>query len=198
VEFFTFDAEYLEKLQLGDPSAEKHFVAYFSELIHLKLRSRLASREAVEDVRQETFTRVFLMLRKSDGLRDADRLGSFVNSVCNHVLQEHYRAQKKVGSSLEEEPETVYVDRNPSPLNLLEAKDRARLVQQALAELPSRDRDLLRAILMEDRDKDAVCAEMGVSREYLRVLLHRAKQSFRSSYDRPPVPEEPVPRRETF
>jgi RNA polymerase sigma-70 factor, ECF subfamily len=198
VEFFTFDAEYLDKLRLGNPSAEKHFVAYFSELIHLKLRSRLASREAIEDVRQETFTRVFLMLRKSDGLRDADRLGAFVNSVCNHVLQEHYRAQKKVGFPLEEEPELTYVDRNPSPLNLLETKDRARLVQQALAELPSRDRELLRSVLMEDRDKDTVCAEMGVSREYLRVLLHRAKQSFRSTYDRPPTQEERVTERETF
>jgi RNA polymerase sigma-70 factor, ECF subfamily len=198
VEFFTFDAEYLDRLRLGDPSAEKHFVTYFSELIHLKLRSRLSSREAVEDVRQETFTRVFLMLRKSDGLRDADRLGSFVNSVCNHVLQEHYRAQKKVGSSLEEEPETVYVDRNPSPLNLLESQDRARLVQQALAELPSRDQDLLRAVLMEERDKDTICAEMGVSREYLRVLLHRARQSFISTYDRPPAQEKRVARRETI
>ena len=198
MEFFTFDAEYLDKLRLGDPSAEKHFVAYFSELIHLKLRSRLSSREAVEDVRQETFTRVFLMLRKNDGLRDPDRLGSFVNSVCNHVLMEHYRAQKKVGSSLEEEPETVYVDRNPSPLNLLETKDRARLVQKALAALSGRDRDLLRSVLMEDRDKDTVCAEMGVSREYLRVLLHRAKQSFRSTYDPPPVQEERTPRRETL
>jgi RNA polymerase sigma-70 factor (ECF subfamily) len=121
-----------------------------------------------------------------------------VNSVCNHVLMEHYRAQKKAGPSLEEEPETVYVDRNPSPLNLLETKDRARLVQKALAALPGRDRDLLRAILMEDRDKDTVCAEMGVSREYPRVLLHRAKQSFKSTYDRPLVPEERASRRETL
>jgi RNA polymerase sigma-70 factor (ECF subfamily) len=183
VEFFAFDAEYLGKLRAGDPPTQKHFVVYFSELIHLKLRSRLASQEAVEDVRQETFARVLRMLRKPDGLRQADRLGAFVNSVCNHVLQEQYRGQKKSGSSLDEEPEEVYIDLKPSPLSLLETKDRARLVNQSLLELPGRDRELLRAVLMEERDKDEVCEELGVNREYLRVLVHRAKQSFKAVYE---------------
>jgi RNA polymerase sigma-70 factor (ECF subfamily) len=182
VEFFTFDAEYLVKLRAGDLPTQKHFVGYFSELIHMKLRSRVVSQEAVEDVRQETFARVLMMLRKPDGLRQADRLGVFVNSVCNHVMQEHYRRQKKSGSPLEEEPEEVYIDLKPSPLSLLETKDRARLVHQSLTALPVRDRDLLRAVLMEERDKDEVCDELGVTREYLRVLVHRAKQSFKAVY----------------
>jgi RNA polymerase sigma-70 factor, ECF subfamily len=37
-------------------------------------------------------------------------------------------------------------------------------------------------VLLEERDKDEVCAELGLSREYLRVLVHRAKQSFKSWY----------------
>lgn len=182
MDFYTFDTEYLARLQAGEPSTECHFVEYFSELIHMKLRSRLVSREAIEDVRQETFTRVLVLLRKKDGLRDASRLGAFVNSVCNHVLQEQYRAQKKTGASLEEESASVYVDHRPSPLNELESKDRTRLVRESLVELSAKDRNLLRSVLMEERDKDELCAELGVTREYLRVLVHRAKQSFRAAY----------------
>jgi RNA polymerase sigma-70 factor (ECF subfamily) len=37
-------------------------------------------------------------------------------------------------------------------------------------------------VLLEERNKDEVCAEFGITREYLRVLLHRAKQSFKSCY----------------
>jgi RNA polymerase sigma-70 factor (ECF subfamily) len=48
--------------------------------------------------------------------------------------------------------------------------------------LPERDRRLLQSVLLEERDKDEVCAEFGISREYLRVLLHRAKHSFKSFY----------------
>ena len=35
---------------------------------------------------------------------------------------------------------------------------------------------------LEERDKDQVCIDFGVDRDYLRVLLHRAKQSFKSLY----------------
>jgi RNA polymerase sigma-70 factor (ECF subfamily) len=189
VEFVAFDAQYLEKLRAGDLPTQKHFVSYFSELIHLKLRARLASPEAVEDVRQETFARVYVMLSRPDGLRDPSYLGSFVNSVCNHVLQEQYRSQKKRGASLDEEPEHLFVDPKPSPLNLLESKDRSRLVRQTLANLPARDRDLLRAVIMQERDKDAICAEFQISREYLRVLVHRAKEAFRLAHDSPSTAE---------
>jgi hypothetical protein len=51
-----------------------------------------------------------------------------------------------------------------------------------LAKLPAKDRNILRAVFFEQRDKDEVCAELGVSREYLRVLLHRAKQQFMAQY----------------
>jgi len=184
VEFFAFDAQYLAKLRAGEAATQSHFVAYFSELIHLKLRSRLDSREAIEDVRQETFTRVLVMLRKEGGLRQAERLGAFVNSVCNHVLQEQYRSQKKAGTALlDDDHEPAYIDHSPSPLSQLELKDRARLVRESLTNLSARDRDLLKSVLVDERDKDELCAELGVSREYLRVLVHRAKQSFRAVFD---------------
>ena len=181
-EFFAFDASYVEKLRAGDAYIEGHFVNYFSELIRLKLRSRLYSREAMEDVRQETFMRVLTLLRGEGGLRQPDRLGSFVNSVCNHVLFEHYRSQKRTEATIHDELEATIAGRKPIALSLLEAKDTAQVVRQILNRLPERDRRLLQSVLLEERNKDEVCAEFGITREYLRVLLHRAKQSFKSCY----------------
>jgi RNA polymerase sigma-70 factor (ECF subfamily) len=51
-----------------------------------------------------------------------------------------------------------------------------------LAKLSGKDRNILHAVFFEQRDKDEVCRELGVSREYLRVLLHRAKQQFVAEY----------------
>lgn len=182
LEFFAFDSSYVERLRSGDTHVEGHFVSYFSELIRLKLRSRLNSREAMEDVRQETFMRVLALLRAEDGLRHPDRLGPFVNSVCNHVLLEHYRSQKKVPAAIDDEAESTIPARGPSALSLLETQDTERVVRQILNELTDRDRRLLQAVLLDERDKDEVCREFGISREYLRVLVHRAKQSFKSFY----------------
>lgn len=182
LEFFAFDSSYVERLRSGDTHIEGHFVSYFSELIRLKLRSRLNSKEAMEDVRQETFMRVLSLLRADEGLRQPDRLGPFVNSVCNHVLLEHYRAQKRVPAAIDEEAESTIPTSEPNALSLLETKDTERIVRQILNELNDRDRRLLQAVLLDERDKDEVCAEFGISREYLRVLIHRAKQSFKTSY----------------
>ena len=182
LEFFAFDAAYVERLRSGDAHVEGHFVSYFSELIRLKLRSRLTSREAIEDVRQETFVRVLVLLRGEGGLRQPDRLGPFVNSVCNHVLLEHYRSKKRVEASIDDETEATVAGHEPSALSILETKDTERVVRQILNQLTERDRRLLQSVWLEERDKDEVCAEFGISREYLRVLLHRAKQSFKSFY----------------
>lgn len=182
MQFYAFDASYVDRLRSGDVPTEEHFVGYFSELIWLKLRSRLNSKEAMEDVRQETFARVLGLLRSEGGIRQPDRLGAFVNSTCNHVLLEHYRSKSKNESTIDDEGETVFVNREPSALSLLETKDTERVVRQILNELTERDRRLLEAVLLEERDKDEVCAELGVTREYLRVMVHRAKQSFKSLY----------------
>jgi RNA polymerase sigma-70 factor (ECF subfamily) len=67
----------------------------------------------------------------------------------------------------------------------MESADRVRLVRQSLSTLAPRDRQLLQAVLMDEQDKDELCEQMGVTREYLRVLVHRAKQSFLAKYDKP-------------
>lgn len=173
---------YLDRLRAGDFRAQEHFGAYFSALIHIKLRSRLQSREAIEDVRQETFARFFVALR--DGrILQPDRLGSFVNSICNNVLLEHYRAGNRV-DSLDEDDEKPreLPDKRIDPFGDLAAREMEEKVREILDQLSERDRRLLREVFLEERDKDEVCRDFGVDRDYLRVLLHRAKQSFKSLY----------------
>jgi RNA polymerase sigma-70 factor, ECF subfamily len=181
LQFVDFDAPYLARLQAREPETEAHFVGYFSELIRLKLRSRLSSREASEDVRQETFVRVLTLIR-SEGLRHPERLGSLVNSVCNNVLMEHYRTGARRVSPIDSEPEATFIDPQPSAFDAQDSRETERVVQQILKELPARDRRLLQAVLLDDREKDEVCAELGITREYLRVLVHRAKTSFKAHY----------------
>jgi RNA polymerase sigma-70 factor (ECF subfamily) len=176
----SFDESYVERLRTGDFRTQEHFVAYFSELIQLKLRSRLHSPQAIEDVRQETFTRVFAALR-SGKLRQADRLGAFVNTMCNNVLLEHYRSSSRA-TSLEDEEQKDFPAPGVDVVGAIAAKQMGEKIREILEEMPERDRRLLREVFLEERDKDEVCRDFGVDRDYLRVLLHRAKQSFKSMY----------------
>jgi RNA polymerase sigma-70 factor (ECF subfamily) len=182
VQFYAFDSSYLERLRSGDFRTEEHFVSYFSELIQLKLRSRLNSREAIEDVRQEIFARVFSVLRSSEGLRQADRLGPFVNSVCNNVLLEHYRSSSRSSNEDDDKDAAEIPDLRIDVLDEIMTKETSKIVRGILDALSERDRRLLREVFLEERDKDEVCRDFGVDRNYLRVLLHRAKQTFKEKY----------------
>jgi RNA polymerase sigma-70 factor, ECF subfamily len=181
LQFHTFDQSYLERLCSGDFRTESHFVAYFSELIQLKLRSRVHSPQVVADLRQETFVRVFAALRSEGRVRQPERLGAFVNSVCNNVLLEHYRSSSRE-NLIEDEEGADIPDPSLDVVSILSHKEMEQRVRQVLDELPERDRRLLREIFLEERDKDAVCQDFGVDRDYLRVLLHRAKQAFKAVY----------------
>ncbi len=189
LQFQSFDEAYVERLRAGDFRTQEHFISYFSELIQIKLRSRVKAQPAVEDLRQETFTRFFTALRDGKILQP-ERLGSFVNSICNNVLLEYYRAGART-NSLEDEPKDDIPAKGVDPVRALATQQTDKKVREILEKLSERDRRLLREVFLEERDKDEVCREFGVDREYLRVLLHRAKQSFKSLYlknmgDEPP------------
>ncbi len=176
----SFDEPYVERLRNGDFRTQEHFVAYFSELIQLKLRSRLNSPQAIEDVRQETFSRVFTALHAGK-IRQPDRIGAFVNSMCNNVLLEHYRSSSR-DSSLDDDEAPEFPATNIDIVGAIASKQMGDKVREILEEMPEKDRRLLREIFLEERDKDEVCRDFGVDRDYLRVLLHRAKLSFKSLY----------------
>ena len=177
----SFDEDYVRRLRDGDPEIERHFTAYFAELLTIKLRSRLRSVHSAEDVRQETFLRVFHTLRRKGGVDHPERLGAFVNSVCNNVLLEHYRSEGRVSPMSEETPEPA--DGSPGPELEAVTAERKGWVRSILDSLPRKDQDLLRLIFLEDRDKDEVCRLYRVDRNYLRVLLHRARTRFRASME---------------
>jgi RNA polymerase sigma-70 factor (ECF subfamily) len=181
LELYSFDEQYVHRLQAGDADTQRHFVAYFNELILIKGRSRSLPRDVIDDIRQETFLRVLSSLRKG-GIQQPDRLGAFVNSVCNNVLLEQYRSSTRA-EGMEDDfdvpDKTIDMDRG------LVTEQAQRQVEAVLAQMKEKDRRLLRAIFFEETDKDEVCRQYGVERSYLRVLLHRAKQQFRSLLEEP-------------
>lgn len=67
---------------------------------------------------------------------------------------------------------------------MLVTKQSAEQVRRILDEMPKRDRALLRSLFLEEKEKDTICRELGVDRDYLRVLLLRAKDKFKALYEK--------------
>jgi RNA polymerase sigma-70 factor (ECF subfamily) len=67
---------------------------------------------------------------------------------------------------------------------LLVTEETARRVRRILDELPQKDRNILRSLFFDEKEKDTICLEFGIERDYLRVLVHRAKDKFRVLYEK--------------
>lgn len=198
MELYPFDDAYVARLCAGDRFTLDHFHRYFTERMQMKMRSRRFRGDA-DDVQQEVFFRVYRGVCSGEGIRDGTRFGAYVNTVHEYVMQERFRAN---GRTEELGDEHDVPDKAESMEQVLLSREEQTIVRDVLKRLPRRDRDLLTALFLEERDKDEICREFSVDKNYLRVLLHRARDKFRSEYgskDATPiraaetVPRKPVP-----
>ena len=83
LQFHKFDEPYLERLCSGDFRTESHFVAYFSELIQLKLRSRVNSLKRLKTCGKKLLPEVLRCPARSGEIEAAGA----VRSLCEFRLQ---------------------------------------------------------------------------------------------------------------
>lgn len=179
----VFDRDYIELLRRGDEETERHFTQYFGDLLLIKLRGRLRSPELAEDARQETLLRVLTRLRTKGSIEHPERLGAFVNSVCGNVLSEFFRGEKRFAAVPENAPEPADTRANAESEFITE--ERKGLMRAALGKLSDSDRQILGRVFLEEKDKDDVATEFGITRDYLRVRVHRAMARLRLELAKP-------------
>lgn len=174
MERFTFDDAYVRRLLEGDRETQEHFEAYFRELIRQTLGGRV-SPDVIPDLQQEVFRRVWEALPQ---LQDGRKLGGFVYSFCKNVLREHYRDKKRYDRTdgIPVPPEPIPIDEE------LSNEETCIAVRHTLDLMPKRDAEILRDVFLREIPLDEVCSKHGIDRDYLRVLIHRAKEKFRKLY----------------
>jgi len=175
VDLYPFDDCYMERLRGGDWATQNHFAEYFGALLRIKLRSRRLPPDVIGDIRQDTFVRVLVAVRTGE-VRQPDRLGAYLNSVCNHVLQEHFRDASR--QQHEDVDQVDVPDPGADPEARMIAEEQTESVRATIDQLSEREKAVLWGILL-GRDKDEICRELDVDRGYLRVLMHRAMATFR-------------------
>lgn len=177
MDYAAFDADYLARLKQGDPETERHFTSYFSNAIWLKLRNRVRTRHLIDEIRQETFARVLKYLQSGKPIQYPERFGGFVQGVCNNVMLEVMRSEfshtQATENPVDPPDERVRIDAD------IVTEERKRMVREVLSEMPEKDRTVLSMVFLEEGERSEICSRLKVDGDYLRVLLHRAKERFR-------------------
>ena len=130
----------------------------------------------VDDIVQETIAR-FLAASEEQTIRNKEAAAAFSNGVCRNVISEYRRR------SLRDEPMPEVVPEPPgralSEADLFEIR---QAIAQGLAQLPDRDRRILRAFYLEEKTKEEILKQTGLTDQNFRVILFRAKAKFRAIY----------------
>lgn len=167
----------LERVRARDPQAlGALFEAYFDRLYAWAHRL-LGERSAAEDVTQEVFLRVYRGAPGLDVTRDPwPWLVSITVNTCRDWWRSSSRRLERASVSLDGDPELPRdlpsADRGPS--GDVEADERARLVQEAIEDLPEAQRT---AVLLRDwggLTHEAIAEVVGTTPVAARKCYSRA------------------------
>jgi RNA polymerase sigma factor (sigma-70 family) len=130
----------------------------------------------IDDIVQETLAR-FLVATRGEKIHNPEAVGAFLNGICRHVISEYRRR------NMRDEPMPEVVPEPPgkgiAEADLFELR---QAIAQGMEQLSERDRRVLRSFYLEEKSKDEILKQTGMSDENFRVVLCRAKERFRAIY----------------
>lgn len=177
MDYYPFDDDYVRRLRDGDRVTEEHYSSYFPPKLQIVLRILGTRAEDVDDVIQDALMRVLVKVRANE-IRDGHTFGKYVVTTCRNIAKEEFRKSKKT----EPLPDGKDWPDPDNPLNNAISRQQKALIRAVLAEMEERDATILRELYLDELEKDEICERHKVDRKYLRVLLHRARQKFRSRF----------------
>jgi RNA polymerase sigma-70 factor, ECF subfamily len=126
----------------------------------------------VEDLVQETLARFHRAL-EDNCLRRPERIGAFLNGICNNVILEYRR---RLWREVAYDAETHSEHRVSPAADILEMRN---AIDVALEKLSERDRAVLTAFYLREQEKSEICRSMGVTDAQFRLIIFRAKERMR-------------------
>lgn len=126
----------------------------------------------IDDVVQETLSRI-LSAARDQRIRNPESLGAFASATCTNVIHEYRRGLWR------EVPAELDVTRPDPSVSVMEQLEMQNLIASTLAELPERDRVLLRAFYLEEKTAEEITRDLSFTESAFRVALFRARERFR-------------------
>lgn len=169
----------------GSVEAERAFVLRYQRGVRaLVVRACRPGDPVVDDLVQDVLMTVLGRLRQG-ALLDANALPAYLQATIAHATTAEYRRRRMRGESIEREQLEAVPSSSPSPAEQVQRSHLREAVQALIEELPvARDRAVLRGFYLEERERDELCAELGIDEPHFRRVLHRARERLRELVER--------------
>ena len=147
----------------------------FYEGVKKFILASVRDQSVAEDLAQETFVRIG---EKINSLRDPAKISSWIFRIAYHLVQDHYRADKKAPR---EEIHEGLVNVEETPLQKkMEQSEMSQCVQNQLQLLPDSQRTVIILADVMGFTAQEIADVLGISVENAKVRLHRGRKKFKT------------------
>ena len=172
-------ARVLAQVRAGDPAAWGEIYRRYAQAIYRFCRRVLPAREDAEDATSE----IFMKVQRKLGTYDSSRpflawLYKVASNHCWDTLRRRHIRQDRETGDLEKLP---LEHPGPSQLDWMEAEHAGKEVRAALARLPDRARMALVLRYFAEMSYEEIAETLGVRRQFVGVLLLRARHQLRDA-----------------
>lgn len=172
-------AQLLVQVRAGDADAWGELYRRYAPAMFRFCRRLLPAREDAEDATTE----IFMKVRQKVGTYDSSRpftawLYKVASNHCWDTLRRRHIRQDLETGDVDELP---LEHPDPSQLQRLEAEHSGKEVRDGLAKLPDRARAALVLRYFADMSYEEIADTMGVRRQFVGVLLLRARHQLREA-----------------
>ena len=158
---------------------EKQFKETFlprSEGMYRVALHLLEDEAMAKDALQDLLLRLFIA---RDSLEVPRNPGAWCNVSIRNLCLDRIRARENKGRTVSRDPIPDCPSSYPDPEELLAQRDLLSRVEDAIEDLPSRERTVLRRRVFEGEQYEKISKDTGLSEGNLRYLLSRARSRLR-------------------
>ena len=175
-------AEFIQKLKARDESAFRELIDTHKERVLNTCYRFIQNRDDVEDLSQEVFIEVY---RSIDSFREDSQLATWIYRIAvNKSLDfiKKYKRRKRFAfmkslSNDEAAVEPEQLINRTTPLDQLEQKERAHILNSAVNKLPENQRIALILSRYEGLSRNEIGEIMGTSVTAVDASIHRGKKN---------------------
>lgn len=186
-----------DQAQAGDEEAGRQlyyrFLPRLTQIAEQRMGGHLKRLVDSEDVAQEALVEALLEVRAYDFQRQGSFLAFLRNKVENIIRDRHrhWTAQKRdarrVESLSSDDEARQMAERGDSkmlrPETIVDFQEQCQLLNQALDRLPPETRKLIQMSRIEERTNEEIGAELGLTRDAVRMRVKRAIEELRLAFE---------------
>jgi RNA polymerase sigma-70 factor, ECF subfamily len=170
-------AQLVERIRFSQTDGMAELYHLFSKGVRFYLCRQLGIQE-LDDKIHDIFVVVVQAIRRGE-LREPERLMGFVRTVVRRQVAAHIdKAVQARREQMDLDASSRVPDPSGNPEEVAIFNQKEELVRRILAELSSRDREILTRFYLQEESQEEICAVMILTETQFRLLKSRAKSRF--------------------